>query len=81
MTEATPEDLQEQQLSPTGDAPRQESPELGTEVPEADAVEQAQHAALGQHRADRDLPAEADDLDAAEQAVVLELDEDDAPRD
>ena len=81
MTEATPEDLQEQALSPSGDAPRAETPEIGAEVPEADALEQAQPAAPGEHRAARDLPSEADDLDAAEQAVVVAHDEDDAPRD
>ncbi|MEX2290616.1 MAG: hypothetical protein WD794_09855 [Mycobacteriales bacterium] len=49
MSERTPEDLVEQQSTPTRDAALGELP---------------------------DVPLEADDADAAEQAVVVELDED-----
>ena len=69
-------DAQEQRLSAAADEPRAVTPEVGVEVPAADAVEQAQDAAPGPHRAERDLPLEADDLDSAEQAVVVPLDED-----
>ncbi|MBH1935686.1 hypothetical protein I5Q34_15645 [Streptomyces sp. AV19] len=50
---------------------------LDVEAPEADAAEQ--HADLAPHR-DEDLPAddtEANEADRAEQARVVELDEDD----
>jgi hypothetical protein len=46
------------------------------EADPADVVEQSVDAAPGQHRLPAELPLEADDLDAAEQAVVVELDED-----
>ena len=46
------------------------------EADPADIAEQAVEAAPGQHRLPSDVPLEADDLDAAEQAVVVEHDED-----
>ncbi len=76
MTESTPEDVQEQRTSPTGDAPVQHPPTVPLEVAEGDAVEQAQAAAPGEHLAHRDVPLESDEFDAAEQAAVVELDED-----
>ena len=69
-------DAQEQRLSAAGDDPRPAVPEVGDEVPAADAAEQALEAGPGEHRAARDLPLEADELDSAEQAVVVPLDED-----
>jgi hypothetical protein len=77
--EATPEDMAEQRSSLTGDAPLAEAPDIADEVPVADALEQSAEAAPGEHVADRDLPMEADEADAAEQAVVVEID-DDGPR-
>lgn len=81
MSEATPEDRQEQRTSPSGDAPLLHAPEVPLEAPDADVVEQAVAAAPGEHVADQGgdagvLPLEADPADAAEQAVVVELDED-----
>ena len=76
MSEATPEDVVEQAASPSRDEPRTETPAVPVEAPDADVVEQAAAVAPGEHRADRDLPLEADAYDAAEQAVVVDLDED-----
>ena len=42
----------------------------------ADLAEQEEAVAPGQHRLDTPAPLEADDLDAAEQSVVVEDDED-----
>ena len=81
MSEATPEDRQEQRTTPTGDAERRVDPDVPLEAPAADVAEQALATAPGQHVADEGgdaglLPLEADPADAAEQAVVVELDED-----
>lgn len=81
MSESTPEDRVEQQTSPTGDAPRTESPAVPLEAPDADVVEQTAAAGPGEHVAGEGgdagrLPLEADAADAAEQSVVVELDED-----
>ena len=46
------------------------------DVPVADALEQQAPAAPGEERVERDLPVEADPADAAEQSVVVPLDED-----
>ncbi|MCK7622800.1 hypothetical protein MUU72_06725 [Streptomyces sp. RS10V-4] len=56
----------------------EETAEFGVEAPEADAVEQ--RAALAPRRDTplaADLPEPADEADRAEQARVVELDEDD----
>ena len=81
MSESTPEDRMEQRMTPTGDAPRLDPPDVPLEAPAPDAVEQALPAGPGEHVADEGgdagrLPLEADPADAAEQAVVVELDED-----
>jgi hypothetical protein len=81
MSESTPEDRSEQAMTPTGDAPRLDAPYVPLEAPAPDAVEQAVPAGPGEHVADQGgdagrLPREADPADAAEQAVVVELDED-----
>ena len=78
---STPEDRVEQELSPTGDAPRATTPDVPLEAPDADVVEQSAAAGPGEHVATRGgdadaLPLEADPADADEQAVVVELDED-----
>jgi hypothetical protein len=69
-------DAAEQRRSAAGDEPTGETPRVDLDAPEADAIEQAQSSAPGEHRAARDLPLEADQADAAEQAVVVPLDED-----
>ena len=46
------------------------------EADPADLAEQQAPVAPGQHRLDTSAPLEADELDAAEQAVVVEDDED-----
>jgi len=74
--EADPADLTEQQATPTRDAAAEPAPAVPFEAPEADVLEQSADAAPGEHRAERELPLEADDLDAAEQAVVVEQDAD-----
>ena len=81
MSESTPEDRVEQQSTPTRDAPLPEPPDVPLEAPAPDVVEQALPTGPGQHRADEGgdagvLPLEADPADAGEQAVVVELDED-----
>jgi hypothetical protein len=81
MSESNPADRVEQSTTPTGDAPRLDAPDIALETPDADAVEQATPAGPGEHVADSGgdagrLPLEADPADAAEQAVVVELDED-----
>lgn len=81
MSESTPEDRIEQRTTPTGDAERLHPPVVPLETPDADAVEQSLPTGPGQHVADEGgdagrLPLEADPADAAEQAVVVELDED-----
>ena len=82
MTEASPEDLQEQAATPGRDAPLAPSPDVPAEADPSDVAEQSAPVAPGEHplsgdlRADRDLPLEADPADAAEQAVVVEDDED-----
>jgi hypothetical protein len=74
--EADPADLSEQHETATRDAAAANAPAVPLEAPEADVLEQSTEAGPGEHRADRDLPLEADDLDAAEQAVVVEQDAD-----
>ena len=76
MSEATPEDVLEQQQTPTRDSAVDDAGALPVEADPFDAAEQAAPAAPGEHVAGRDLPLEADEADAAEQAVVVELDED-----
>ena len=46
------------------------------DVPVTDALEQRQPAAPVEELLDRELPLEADPADAAEQSVVVPLDED-----
>jgi hypothetical protein len=75
--EADPADVAEQQSSANRDERRTSTPEVPLGAPEADVVEQAADAGPGEHVADRDLPLEADEFDAAEQATVVEQDEDD----
>jgi len=75
--EADPADLRDQQSTATRDAPAATDPAVPLEAPEADVLEQSTDAGPGEHRAERELPLEADDLDAAEQAVVVEEDADD----
>ena len=82
MSEATPEDRAEQRSSPSGDAPVHPAPDVPLEASAADVLEQAAAPGPGQHVADSGgdagvLPLEADPADAYEQAVVVELDEDD----
>ncbi len=48
----------------------------GPEADQGDVAEQAREAGPGEHAVDRELPLEADAGDAAEQAVVVPLDED-----
>ena len=74
--EADPADLSEQYTTAGRDAAAPPDPAVPLEAPEADVLEQSADAAPGVHRADRELPLEADDLDAAEQAVVVEEDGD-----
>ncbi len=69
-------DAAEQRRSAAGDEPAGETLSVDLDAPEADAIEQAQPSAPGEHRAARDLPLEADDADAAEQADVVPFDED-----
>ena len=78
---STPEDRIEQDMTPTGDAPRLDPPDVPLEAPAPDAVEQATPAGPGEHLATSGgdaghVPLEADPADAAEQSVVVELDED-----
>ena len=77
MSEAAPEDVQEQTASPSRDAARTPHPSVPLEATAADVAEQAPPVAPGEHLAARDLPLEADAADAAEQAVVVDVDEDD----
>jgi hypothetical protein len=74
--EADPADLTEQLASATRDASAPRDAEVPLEASEADVLDQDADTAPGEHRAERDLPLEADDLDAAEQAVVVEQDAD-----
>ena len=50
--------------------------DLPAEAEPADVLEQAAEAAPAEPAPARELPLEADEADAAEQAVVVELDED-----
>jgi hypothetical protein len=71
--EANPADLAEQ----AADDPAVPQPaSVPDDAPEADVLEQATEAGPGQRRVRDDAPLEADELDAAEQAVELEDDED-----
>ena len=76
MSEATPEDVQEQAASPGRDAPLPPALDLPVEADPFDVAEQSAPVGAGEHVAQRDLPLEADPADAAEQAVVVEDDED-----
>ena len=76
MSEASPEDVVEQQATPTRDSAADRAVQVPAEADAADTAEQAAAAGPGEHDAARDLPLEADAADAAEQAVVVELDED-----
>ena len=82
MSEATPEDVQEQAASPGRDAPLPPALDLPVEADPFDVAEQSAPVGPGEHPlsdlqgAQRDLPLEADPADAAEQAVVVEDDED-----
>ena len=81
MTEATPEDVVEQEATATRDAAPAPVVDLPTEADPFDVAEQAAPVGAGEHvLPDRDgagnLPLEADPADAAEQAVVVEDDED-----
>ena len=51
-------------------------PDVPLEAAEADVLDQAAETAPVEHRAERDLPLEGDELDAAEQSVVVEQDAD-----
>jgi hypothetical protein len=73
--EADPADVAEQNASATRDEPRTPTGDLPLEAPAADVAEQRQPAGPGEHVAARELPLEADELDAAEQAVVVEEDD------
>lgn len=77
--EASPEDVAEQRATLTRDAAASARPEVADHVPLADALEQSVPVAPDEHVAARDLPLESDEADAAEQAVVVEAD-DDGPR-
>ena len=82
MSEASPEDLQEQAAAPGRDAPLAPAPDVPAEADPSDVAEQSAPVAPGEQPlsdlqgAQRDLPLEADPADAAEQAVVVEDDED-----
>ena len=76
MSEATPEDRAEQEITPTGEIPPSPTPDVPLEAPPADVQEQAAPVGPGEHVVARGLPLEADAADAAEQASVVELDED-----
>ena len=76
MTEATPEDVVEQEATATRDAAPDPVVDLPAEADPFDVAEQAAPVGPGEHAAARDLPLEADPADAAEQAVVVEDDED-----
>ena len=73
--EADPADLAEQHASATRDEPRTPDVDVPLEAPAADVVEQQIAAGPGEHLASREVPSEADELDAAEQAVVIEEDD------
>ena len=76
MSEATPEDVQEQRATAGRDAAPPPVVDVPAEADAFDAAEQAAPSGAGEHVATRELPLEADAADAAEQAVVVELDED-----
>lgn len=76
LPDADPADVVDQQLSLTGTEAAAEPPSRDPEAPEADVVEQARAAGPAEHRVARELPLEADPIDAAEQAVVLPVDDD-----
>ena len=76
MSEATPEDVQEQEATPTRDAVPTPTPDVPLEATDADVTEQAVEVGPTEHLARRDLPLESDAADAAEQAAVVELDDD-----
>ena len=73
--EADPADLAEQHASAARDEAQAPEVDLPLEAPAADVVEQQRTAGPGEHVAARDVPLEADELDAAEQAVVVEEDD------
>ena len=76
MSEASPEDVVEQEATPTRDAAPAPVVDVPVEADPYDVAEQAAAVGPGEHAAARDLPLEADPADAAEQAVVVEDDED-----
>ena len=71
-------DAAEQRLAVDGDPAAELPRDLPDDAPVADAVEQALPAAPAGGRHAVDLPLEADEADAAEQAHVVPLDEDEA---
>jgi hypothetical protein len=73
MSEATPEDVQEQQAPLAGGTDTPED-ELPVEAAEADASED-----LGLATGDEAVPDEAPEADVAEQRLEVSFDEEDAP--
>ena len=76
MSEATPEDRAEQEVTPTREVPPSPAPDVPLEAPAADVQEQAARVGPGEHVTPRDVPLEADAADTAEQSTVVEIDED-----
>jgi hypothetical protein len=72
---ADPADVAEQHASAARDEPRTPDADLTLEASEADVAEQQVSTAPGEHVAAREVPLEADALDAAEQAIVVEQDD------
>ena len=73
--EADPADVAEQHASAARDEALTPDVEVPLEAAAADVVEQQAVAGPGEHVAARDVPLEADEMDAAEQAVVVEQDD------
>jgi hypothetical protein len=73
--EAPVEDVVEQEQTLGEAAVTESSPD--PEAPEADAVEQHTPVGRSQYPIERRVPAEVDEADAAEQAHVVEGDDDD----
>lgn len=74
-TEATGADAADQRATPARDAALGATPEVPLEADAADVLDQASTVGAGEHVAGRDLPLEVDPADAAEQAVVVEDDD------
>lgn len=68
--------LEQEQSAGDAEAAVEEPAEVDLEAPEADAVEQSRAVAGARPPVRRELPAEADEADAADQALEVELDED-----